>query len=163
MWRFPAIFCHPGPSSLAGCWAPCKRTRHCWPTTPNIVGCYMLRPFTHPVACCWMLLRNVWNRSNVSANNSQDFFCSVIAKAQRNNVGCWGHARPVRMVYKNLWAVSFPPCTAGLNIVRSGTHYRPRWPFSFLSGYIYASQIESLQLRWCGLAREEMSKDPHYP
>ena len=35
---------------------PCKRTQHCWPTTPNIVGCYMLRPFAHPVACCWMLL-----------------------------------------------------------------------------------------------------------
>ena len=44
--------------------APCKRTQHCWPTTPNIVGCYMLRPFVHPVAsyniaCCWELLRNV--------------------------------------------------------------------------------------------------------
>ena len=26
--------------------------KNCWPTTPNIVGCYMLRPFTHPVACC---------------------------------------------------------------------------------------------------------------
>ena len=22
----------------------------------NIVGCYLLRPFAHPVACCWMLL-----------------------------------------------------------------------------------------------------------
>ena len=39
--------------------APCKRTQHCWPTNPNIVGCYMLRPFVHPVACCWMLLRVV--------------------------------------------------------------------------------------------------------
>ena len=43
--------------------APCKRTQHCWPTTPNIVRCYMLRPFAHPVAhpvaCCWMLLRVV--------------------------------------------------------------------------------------------------------
>ena len=27
--------------------------------TPNIVGCYMLRPFAHPVACCWILLRVV--------------------------------------------------------------------------------------------------------
>ena len=27
--------------------------------TPNIVGCYMLRPCAHPVACCWMLLRVV--------------------------------------------------------------------------------------------------------
>ena len=26
--------------------------RHCWPTTPNIVECYLLRPFAHPVACC---------------------------------------------------------------------------------------------------------------
>ena len=36
--------------------SPCKRTQHCWPTTPNIVECYMLRPFANPVACCWMLL-----------------------------------------------------------------------------------------------------------
>ena len=39
--------------------ATCKRTQHCWPTTSNIVGCYMLGPFAHPVACCWMLLRKV--------------------------------------------------------------------------------------------------------
>ena len=25
---------------------------HCWPTTPNIVRCYLLRPFAHPVAYC---------------------------------------------------------------------------------------------------------------
>ena len=25
---------------------------YCWPTTPNIVGCYMLRPFAHSVSCC---------------------------------------------------------------------------------------------------------------
>ena len=40
-------------------WAACKRTQHCWPTTPNIVGCYMLCSFAHPVACCWVLLRVV--------------------------------------------------------------------------------------------------------
>ena len=22
-------------------------------STPNIIGCYMLRLFAHPVACCW--------------------------------------------------------------------------------------------------------------
>ena len=32
--------------------APCKRTQHCWPTTPNVVGCNILRPFAHHVACC---------------------------------------------------------------------------------------------------------------
>ena len=36
--------------------APCKRKQQCWPTTSNIVGCYMLRPFAHPVACCCVLL-----------------------------------------------------------------------------------------------------------
>ena len=39
--------------------APCKRTQLCSPTTANIVGCYMLRLFAHPVACCWMLWRVV--------------------------------------------------------------------------------------------------------
>ena len=32
-----------------------KRTQPCWPKTPNIQnieGCYILRPFAHPVACC---------------------------------------------------------------------------------------------------------------
>ena len=24
--------------------------------TPNIVGCYMLRPFSHPLTCCCVLL-----------------------------------------------------------------------------------------------------------
>ena len=39
--------------------APCKRKQHCRPKPPSIVGCYMLRPFAHPVACvacCCMLL-----------------------------------------------------------------------------------------------------------
>ena len=33
-----------------------KRTQHCWPTTPNNAGCYMLRPFAHPVPCHCELL-----------------------------------------------------------------------------------------------------------
>ena len=44
--------------------AICKRTQHCWATTPNIVGCYMLCPFANPIACCCVLLCKVWNRSN---------------------------------------------------------------------------------------------------
>ena len=70
------FFCTLEPWFWANVWAnllykaPCKRTQHCWPTTPNIVGCYILRPFAHPVACCCVLLRKVWNGSNFSANNS---------------------------------------------------------------------------------------------
>ena len=36
--------------------ATCKRTQHCWPTTPNIFGCYMLRLFAHPLPFCCVLL-----------------------------------------------------------------------------------------------------------
>ena len=32
---------------------------------------------------------------------------------------CWGHARLLRMVDKDLWAVSFPRCTTGPNVVGS--------------------------------------------
>ena len=32
---------------------------------------------------------------------------------------CWGRAHSLRMVYKELWVVSFPRCIAGPNIVGS--------------------------------------------
>ena len=55
----------------------------------NILECYMLRPFALPVACFCVLLGVVaqfgLNRSSFRANNSQHFFCSVIAEAWRNN------------------------------------------------------------------------------
>ena len=83
----------------------------------------MLRPFAHPVACCCVLLRKVWNQSNFWANHSQHFFCFLIAEAQHNNVGSvrtalpLRHARALHMVSKVLWVVPFPRCTAGPNIV----------------------------------------------
>ena len=50
--------------------APCKLTQHCFqPTTPNIVGCYMLRPFPHPVACCCVLLGVVASVCTPMSNN----------------------------------------------------------------------------------------------
>ena len=39
--------------------ASCKQTQHCWPTTPNIVGCYMcvcLQTLLQVVASCCVLL-----------------------------------------------------------------------------------------------------------
>ena len=33
-----------------------QTAQDCWAKTPNIVGCYMLRPFAHPVARCLVLL-----------------------------------------------------------------------------------------------------------
>ena len=40
-----------------------------------------LHTLLHVVACCWELLRKVWNHSHLLANNSQNFFCSVIPEA----------------------------------------------------------------------------------
>ena len=65
----------------------CKQTQHCWPTTPNIVGCYMHAASVCTPCCMLLDVSKVWNRPNFSANNSKHFFCSVIAEAQRNNVG----------------------------------------------------------------------------
>ena len=31
------------------CEARCKWMQDSWPTTTNIIGCYMLHPFAHPV------------------------------------------------------------------------------------------------------------------
>ena len=52
----------------------------------NSQNCWMLHLVSVCTPCC-MLLRKVWYWSNFSANNSQHFFCSMIAEAWRNNVG----------------------------------------------------------------------------
>ena len=44
--------------------------QHCWPTTPNIIGCYMLRPFAHPVHS-WELLHPFAHHCQQAGNNSQ--------------------------------------------------------------------------------------------
>ena len=57
------------------------------PALLDVTCCVRLHTLLHVVGCCCVLSRKVWNQSNFSANNSQHFFCSVIAKASRNNVG----------------------------------------------------------------------------
>ena len=92
----------------------------------------MLRPFAHPVACCWMLLRVVAQSLKPATLFSQQlptFFlfrdrrsvaqqCWIRLHSSSNIVGAT-HARTLRMVYKDLWVVSFLRCTAGSNIVGS--------------------------------------------
>ena len=66
----------------------------------NIVGQQL--PTLLDVTCCVRLhtllhvVEQSWNWLNFSANNSQLF------------QHCWGHARSLRMVYVDLWVVSFP-------------------------------------------------------
>ena len=92
--------------------APCKRTQHCWPTTPNIVGCNMLRPFSHSVACCWRLLRKVWifepRTPNISVVPRSPKRCAAMLDPSNNT-----------NVSNVLWVVSFPQWTTGPNIIGS--------------------------------------------
>ena len=72
----------------------------------------MLRPF----ACCGLLFGVV----KLLTNNSQHFFCSVIAEAKCNNVGSVFAVLPTLLGPRTRTAhglhVSFPRCTAGPNI-----------------------------------------------
>ena len=85
----------------------------------NIVGCYMLRLFAHLVACSCMLLRGCC----VKFETGQTFrprtpnvsFVPWSPKRSATMLDpfaqlfqhCWGHARSLRMVYKDLLVVSF--------------------------------------------------------
>ena len=66
--------------------APCKRKQQCWPTTSNIVGCYMLRPFAHPVACCC-----VFGSCCAKFEIGQTVSCEQTDATTSNTVGqqCW--------------------------------------------------------------------------
>ena len=88
----------------------------------------MLRPFAHPVACCRMLLRDVAQSLKPVKRFSQQLLTFLLFRDRRSVAQqcwicfaqlfqhCWGHVRSLRMVYKDLWAVSFPRCTVGHNI-----------------------------------------------
>ena len=99
----------------------------------NIIGRYMLRPFAHPVVCCWMLLHVVAQTFKTTTPNIS-LICSELFRNRRSvaqqcwirlhssSKQGWGHARLLRMVYKDLWVVSFSQCTVGPNIVESCCH-----------------------------------------
>ena len=117
------------------------------PTLLDVTCSVSLHTLLHVVKCCCVLLRKVWSRSNFSAKNTQHFFCSVIATllgprtlimhglqllldpfAQLLQY-CWGYARSLRMVYKDLRVVSFPRCTVGPNIFWELLHpFALHWP-----------------------------------
>ena len=107
--------------------APCKWTQHCWPTT------WMLHVASVCTPCC-MLLDVVACRC-AKFETGQTFqpttpTISFVPWSPKRSARmldpfaqffqhCWGHARSLRVVYKDLWVVSFPRCTAGPNIVGS--------------------------------------------
>ena len=96
--------------------------QHCWPTTPNIVGCYMLCLFALPVACCCAKFETGQTFQPTTPNisfvpGSPKRSATMLDPFAQLFQHCWGHA--LRMVYKDLGVVSFPRCTAGPNIVGS--------------------------------------------
>ena len=108
--------------------APCNLTQHCWLTTPNIVACYMLRPFPHAVACCCVLLGVVAQSLKPVKVLSQQLPTFLLFRDRRSIAQqcwirlsqffqhCWSHAHALHMVCKVVWVVSFPRCTASPNI-----------------------------------------------
>ena len=76
---------------------------------------------------CCMLLRKVWNRSNFQPTTPNISFVPWSPKRSATMLDpfaqlfqhCWGHARSLRMAYKDLWVVSFLRCVVGPNIVGS--------------------------------------------
>ena len=74
--------------------------------------------------CCMLLDAVAQILKPVKLYNSQHFFCSVIAKAWRNNVGSVCTALPTLLGprthishdLQKLWVVFFPQCTAGPNL-----------------------------------------------
>ena len=96
-------------------------------TLLDVTCCARLHSLLHVVWCCCVLLRKVWNRSNFPATTANISLVPWSPKRSATMLDpfaqlfqhCLGHARSLRMVYKDLWVVSFPRCTAGSNIVWS--------------------------------------------
>ena len=67
--------------------APCKRTQHIWPTTPNIVGvtcCVRFHNLLPVVACCCVLLgvvAQIWKPVKLLRQQLPTFLCSLVAQA----------------------------------------------------------------------------------
>ena len=89
--------------------APCKRT-HCWPTTPNIVGCHMLRPFARPVACScccspklfiWALVMFLNRVFRQEWFNRSPWFLASLIKNGRTLRKCYLFS----CRYKNVWDI----------------------------------------------------------
>ena len=102
----------------------CKRTQHCWLTTPNIVGCYSCVPLhtlLHVAECYqeWLCKPSTPNISFVPYLQSETQQCWIRLHSSSNFVGA-SHAPKMAVEFKftkSHGVVSFPLSTAGPNIV----------------------------------------------
>ena len=103
---------------------PCKRTQHCWSTTPNIVECYMLRPLAHPVAWCCVFFAKFETGQTFDPTTSNISYVPWSPKRSATILDpfaqlfqhYWAYASRLHMVSKFLWVVPFAWCTAGPNM-----------------------------------------------
>ena len=91
----------------------------------------MLRPFAHPVACCWMLLEVVVAQSLKPVKLFSQQLPTFLLFCDRRSVAqqCWirlhGSSNIVgcnalyAWITKDPWVVFFPRCTAGPKLVGS--------------------------------------------
>jgi len=100
------------------------------PTLLDVTCCVRLHTLLHVVGCCCVLLGKVWVRSTGQTFQPTTLNISFVPWSPKRSATmldpfaqlvqhCRGHARSLRMIYKDLWVVSFPGCTAGPNIVGS--------------------------------------------
>jgi len=94
------------------------------PTLLDVTCCVRLHTLLHVVGCCCAKFETGQTFQPTTPNI---YFVPWSPKRRATMLDpfaqlfqhCWGHARSLRMVYKDLWVVSFPRCTAGSNIVVS--------------------------------------------
>ena len=94
------------------------------PTLLDVTCCVRLHTLLHVVGCCCAKFETGQTFQPTTPNISfvpwspkcsatmLDSFAQLFQRR-------WGYSRSLRMVYKDLWVVSFPLCTAGPNIVGS--------------------------------------------
>ena len=93
------------------------------PTLLDVTCCIRLHTLLHLVGCCCAKFETgqtfqptTPNISFVSGSPKRSATMDPFAQLFQR---CWGRTHSLCMVYKDLWVVSFPRCTAGPNIVRS--------------------------------------------
>ena len=94
-------------------------------TLSDVTCCVRLHTLLRVVGCRCVLLRKVWNRSNFQPTTPNISFVPWSPKRSATMLDpfaqlfqhCWGYAPALRVVYNDLWVVSFPRCSAGPNIV----------------------------------------------
>ena len=100
-----------------------NNSQHCWMLHVASV-CTPCRMLLDVVACCCAKFETGQTFQPTTANISfvpwsPKRSASMLDPFAQLFQHCWGHARSLRMEYKDLRVVSFPRCTVGPNIVWS--------------------------------------------